>query len=311
VTGADITKIKELRKTLDRNLRVAELYSAYLSSVPTMINADMISMLTDDGAISEKEAIVAILSEAFGLDFSRSAEDRALIKDHITPSVNLLSKDKYDSDPYFVNIKPRNIKSERWEIKNETYPAYRAFVSADVKLLPDMREVFPLGYFKSDFTFPAILEDGDEWMTLTPVDTDTVTKEIADAHGKVITFGLGLGYYTYMVSNKDNVSSVTVVERDHEVIKLFCEHILPRFTNKDKVNIIEADAFEFAASQEMIREEYDYAFVDTWRDASDGAPMYLKMKKLERLHPKTEFSYWVEGFILSRIRAYNYSKIAN
>jgi hypothetical protein len=38
--------------------------------------------------------------------------------------------------------------------------------------------------------------------------------------------------------------------------------------------------------------------------------MYLKMKKLERLHPKTEFSYWVEGFILSRIRAYNYSKIA-
>jgi hypothetical protein len=75
------------------------------------------------------------------------------------------------------------------------------------------------------------------------------------------------------------------------------------------VIIVEDDAFLYA-EHTMPGEKFDYAFVDTWRDASDGAPMYLKMKKLERLHPKTEFSYWVEGFILSRIRAYNYSKIA-
>ena len=67
-------------------------------------------------------------------------------------------------------------------------------------------------------------------------------------------------------------------------------------------------AFEYAGG-DMLRESYDYAFVDTWRDASDGAPMFLRMKALEHLHPRTEFSYWIEGFIRSRIRAYKYAKL--
>ena len=47
----------------------------------------------------------------------------------------------------------------------------------------------------------------------------------------------------------------------------------------------------------------DLAFVDTWRDASDGLPMYERMKPLEKLSPSTEFLYWIEGFILSRKRS--------
>ena len=48
---------------------------------------------------------------------------------------------------------------------------------------------------------------------------------------------------------------------------------------------------------------FDVAFVDTWRDASDGAPMYKKMKALEKHSPNTSFLYWVEGFLRSRLRA--------
>ena len=59
----------------------------------------------------------------------------------------------------------------------------------------------------------------------------------------------------------------------------------------------------------MPKENFDYAFVDTWRDASDGAPMYEKMKALEHLSPNTEFSYWIENFLISRIRAVRFSKM--
>ena len=68
------------------------------------------------------------------------------------------------------------------------------------------------------------------------------------------------------------------------------------------------DAFEYA-EKIMPNENFDYAFVDTWRDASDGLPMYEKMKSLEPLSKNTEFSYWIESFILSRKRSLKYENL--
>ena len=59
----------------------------------------------------------------------------------------------------------------------------------------------------------------------------------------------------------------------------------------------------------MPKENFDYAFVDTWRDASDGLPMYERMKPLESLSPKTEFNYWIESFIISRKRALKFEEL--
>ena len=145
-------------------------------------------------------------------------------------------------------------------------------------------------------------------MTLTPVDMDTCVAAIAKARGKVVTFGLGLGYFAYMASVKDTVESVTVVELSSDVIRLFKKHILPYFPHPEKIKIVNADAFEYA-EKSMPSENFDFAFVDTWRDASDGAPMYVKMKKLEHLSPSTEFAYWIEGFLISRLRAEKYVQI--
>ena len=161
---------------------------------------------------------------------------------------------------------------------------------------------------KKDFEFPAVLEDGNEWMTLTPVDLDTSDEAIERAHGKVVTFGLGLGYYAYMVSCKENVESITVVEKSEDVIALFKEFILPQFSHPEKVKIVNADAFEYA-KHTMPAESFDVAFVDTWRDASDGAPMYERMKALEHLSPSTEFLYWIENFLISRLRALRFADI--
>ena len=92
------------------------------------------------------------------------------------------------------------------------------------------------------------------------------------------------------------------------MIRLFKKHILPQFSHPEKVTVICADAFEYAEF-EMPKIKYDYAFVDTWRDASDGLPMYEKMKPLERLNPNTVFSYWIENFIVSRKRAFKFEEL--
>ena len=304
----DKSKLDILRETFDLNYKVTELYATYLEHCPELITTDMIDALTEDSDISAKDAVVAILCEAFGLDYERGGQDRKIIRDYLTPSVRLLNAQRYTENKYYKNIKIPSVKDGRWELRTEYYPPYRAVICGDIDIKEDFTEIPPLAFFEERFDFPAVLEDGNEWMTLTPVDLDTCDEAIDAAHGKVITFGLGLGYYAYMVSEKHEVESITVVEKSEDVIKLFKTHILPQFKNGHKIKIVCEDAFEYA-KHKMPLEDYDYAFVDIWRDASDGAPIYEKMKPLEKLSPKTEFSYWIENFLISRLRAFKFEKL--
>ena len=305
----DRDKMKRIDKTFELNFRLTRLYASYLEYYNEVITAEMMEALCSDGEIDEKDGIVAILCQIFGLDIDGSSDERMLIRDYITPSVRIMDAEKYRNNPYYRNIKIPEIRKGKWEFRREKYPAYRGVIADDMIMSDSFREIPPLGFFKEEFEFPAVLEDGNEWMTLTPVDLDTSDYAIERAHGKVVTFGLGLGYYAYMVSNKDSVDSITVIEKSPDVIVLFKEYILPQFDHPEKVRVIEADAFDYA-EREMPCEGYDVAFVDTWRDASDGAPMYERMKGLERFSPDTEFIYWIENFLVSRLRAIKYAELS-
>ena len=304
---SDKIKLERLEKTFELNFKLTRLYANYLEHYNEIISAEMIEALCGDGEIEIKDGLVAILCQIFGLDIDGTQDERVLIRDYVTPSVRVMDAERYRKNPYYTNIKIPEIKKGRWELKREKYPAYRGVIAADI-VFDGFREIPPLGFFPEDFEFPAVLEDGNEWMTLTPVDLDTSDEAIERAHGKVVTFGLGLGYYTYMVCEKENVESITVVERSEDVIALFKEYILPQFSHPEKVRIVNADAFEYA-EHTMPAERYDVAFVDTWRDASDGAPMYERMKALEHLSHGTEFIYWIENFLISRLRALRFSDI--
>ena len=306
----DKDKVERLRKTFDLNYNITRLYSIYLEHYPELITPEMINELCSDGRISKAEAVTAILCEAFGLDDSRGGDDRRLIREYIRPSVRLLDAKRYYENKYYKNIKIDNVTDGEWELRQESYEPYRSVICGDMVIREDFSEYPPLGFFDEKFYFPAVLENGNEWMTLTPVDLDTCEDAIARAHGKVITFGLGLGYYAYMVSEKENVEKITVIEKSENVIRLFEKYILPQFSHPEKVEIICDDAFEYA-EYDMPKTHFDYAFVDTWRDASDGTPMYERMKKLEKLNSNTEFSYWIENFLISRLRAYKFEDLYN
>lgn len=304
----DREKLTRLAHTFDLNYRVTGLFANYLEHYPELIRSEMVDVLCDGTDISHRDAIIALLCEAFGLDDAEGGDERRLIREYIRPSVRILDPKRYENNPYYKNIKIENVKDGAWELKWEKYPAYRGVICDDMIINPDFSEIPPLGFFEKEFAFPAVLEGGNEWMTLTPVDLDTSDFAIESARGRVVTFGLGLGYFAYMASEKSEVESVTVIEKSESVIRLFEKYILPQFPNRDKVRVICTDAFRYA-EYDMPREEYDFAFVDTWRDASDGAPMYKRMKPLEALNPKTEFAYWIENFLISRLRTQKFEEL--
>ena len=299
---------ENIRKIFERNFEITRLYATYLERFPEVITAELIKDITKDG-ISQEDALRAVLCELFALELDRPSDMR-LYREYLIPSVRMMDTRRYTENPYYRNVPLTDKKIGDWEIRSESYPAYRGVIARDMDIREDFTEIPPLGFFPEEFSFPAVLEGGNEWMTLTPVDLDTCEEAIEAAWGDVITFGLGLGYYAYMVARKPEVRSITVVERSPDVIRLFRECILPHFESPEKLRIIEADAFEYA-EHTMPKERYDLAFVDTWRDASDGAPMYRRMKRLERYSPNTKFLYWIENFLISRLRALRFAELAD
>ena len=301
MSAADRAKVEELIRIRQRNNDYAWMLCDYLDQNPRLITKELMEESNPGGLLSDEAIYTALLTGFCGLNPEENPDDRILLNDYFRQSVVKLDAKTYAEDPYYKNIRIPNARFGRWELKYEHYKAYEAFVCDEMILKPDFREIQRIGFFDSDFSYPAVMEDGHEWMAIKPNETATITFAVNAAHGRVATFGLGMGYYPYLVHLKPDVESITIIERSSDVIELFKTHILPQFDHPEKVRIVQADAFEYAAKQ-MPAERFDYAFADTWRDVSDGLPMYLRMKKLERLNPATEFSYWVEESLLSGYR---------
>ncbi|WP_231889820.1 hypothetical protein [Oceanobacillus sp. Castelsardo] len=283
-------------KIKEDNYKVFALLSNYLNNAPNFIDKEEIDEIATN-SISEEYAFGVILAAAFGLDIVENAEDKDLFYHYFDKMFHKLDPAEYYNNPYYKNIKIPTMKIGNSELKYEKYKPFEGFVCNDIIQTEKGRQIPQIGFFNTEFKFPAILEKDRIWMTITPNEIETMKEAVEGAFGNVLTYGLGLGYYPYMISEKDNVESITIVESNQDVINLFKNYILPQFKNTEKVKIIQVDAFEYA-QKHMPYENYDFVFTDLWHDVSDGMDMYLKMKEYEHLCPNTVFSYWIEKSIL-------------
>lgn len=264
-----------------------------LNNKPDFIEREMVTELTEAFGISVKEAFSLLLCAAMGLDTAIEA-DRLIWEQYGPYMVHSLDKSAFELDLYYQTVRiDTGKKVGEWELREELLPPFSAFVCNDPLTLPDGRIIPQIGFFESEFRFLSVLQKGREWMTLMPNELVTQREPIKKARGRVCTYGLGLGYFAFMCAEKPEVESVTVVERDESVISLFKDLLLPRFPNKEKIEIVCGDAFEFAA-KEAPKRGYDYIFADIWHDPSDGVEAYLKFKLYEHLCPNTRFDYWIE-----------------
>ena len=195
-------------------------------------------------------------------------------------------------NPYYERIHISSDKENCIALTTADYLPYEFF-----QTFPRYKKENPFlygeaGFFKERMTFPVILENNRVWMSVVPSEIRSMEKDIEAAKGKVITYGLGLGYYAFMTSEKEEVESVTVVEMNRDVISLFKRNILPQFPNKEKIRIIEADAFAFIEKQKD--GSYDTAFSDFWSGVDDGLDLYLRFMAKTARFVKTKHSYWIE-----------------
>ncbi len=217
--------------------------------------------------------------------------DAAAVQIHRLPAETVLE------NPYYKAVRPVKgtagaislltsdyVPYEMFQMYHEERPRVSPFATADI------------GFFEKPVTFPVLEEDGRVWMSVVHSEIASMAAGIAAAHGRVVTFGLGLGYYAFMAAAKDDVSHVTVIERNPDVIALFETYILPQFPFAEKIEIIEADAFQFL--EETEDGAYDFGYADFWEGTEDGTLLYLKFLQKAKRFAKTKFAYWIESVFI-------------
>ncbi len=275
------------------NERILSLLSYYLNECSTRIDVNMVKRLKESCAISDKEAFSILLAIELGIDFDENEEDRYLYDHYFDEMIHELNSDIYKEDLYYATIEIPERKIGAWEFKKEKYQPYELFVMNDMVKKEDGRIIPQLGFFKEEFSFPVVLQSKREWMLITPNEIETMKDAILQARGRVLTSGLGLGYFAYLCSEKEEVESIDIIERDPELISLFETVILPQIPHQNKIKIHCSDAFVYFEKNDNM-ENIDFVFWDLWHDVGDGLEMYRKLKSLEGRYPKINFTYWIE-----------------
>lgn len=279
------------------NSAVVSLMSDYLNLSPAAATPEDLAAITACG-VDEEFAFAEFLAAWCGLD--NGGVDRDFYRNYFPEMVHRLDPTPFREDPYYKLVTERlaGKRHGKWECRKMRLAPCEAFVCGDFKVTSDLRLIPQIGFFPEEYAYPAILEDGREWMTLLPNETITTLPAVAEATGKVLTYGLGLGYFAFMAARKAEVSSVTVVELSPDAIALFREVIAPLLPAETvaKIHIIQSDAFDYA-EKEMPRGNFDFVFADIWHDVGDGRALYLRMKEYEKTCPGTVFRYWLSDSI--------------
>ena len=219
----------------------------------------------------------------------------------------LFITDIINENPYLKNISFKDKKIDTFDIEYEKYNAFELFMY-DTPAVVDNIIIPRIGCFDKDFVYPLLRIKGSNhvWMSITPNEITTMQKPIEEAKGNVLTLGCGLGYFAYMASLKDCVKTVTIIEKDKNVIDMFNEIILPQFENKNKIVVIEADAIEYMRNLEDAK--FDYCFADIWYGADD-IETYFKIKETSKKFKKMKMSYWIEDTFLLILKDYVWNEI--
>lgn len=248
--------------------------------------------------------LIFLFYKEIGLDFDSTFDSDSelniisFVHRDIIESIKLI---KEQNDPYINNIKVIETQQGKYKLINELFEAYEFEGTISFKfnkkglIIPDI--TFTL--IDQTYLFLQDIEDPKRWTSVTPSVVIAMEQHIKKAKGDVLTLGLGLGYYAYMVALKDDVKSVTIVEKEQDIIDLFEANILPQFPNKDKIHIVLADAYEYMENLEDGR--YTCCFCDIFNNQDDIEP-YLRLKTICTKFTKTKISYFMENFFIYLIK---------
>mgnify|MGYP003296181409 CR=1 FL=1 len=287
----DRLEFKKILSIKDNNIEISDLLLSSFQYTDFIDIDDLNNRLSNGETV--ESAIKNIILDAFEINSETLRADfinQVQIKkcdgsDYINDYVKLLDKIKFSYGKY--------------NLKKITYDPYQLFALDDIDVTNDYKEISKAGYFDKKFTYAALFEGKDLWMSLNPNEINTMESTIKSAKGNVLVLGLGMGYITFMLSNKKDVKSITVVERNKENIALFKKFLFHNFKNANKIRIIEDDAIAYVRNNY----KFDYIFADLWFNPEDGLEYYLKLNEIENKH-SIKIDYWLETSLKQMKRRY-------
>ena len=266
-------RIQDLISNNNININVADLLvNAF--NYTDIFDVDEIKQYIKEG-LSEKEAMMQMFTKAFDIDYDLD-ENREVMDTYILSNLKKLDSKEYLDNEYAKTIKATG-RYKKYALKNITYEPYQLFAYDDISLEGD-KENSRIGYFDHKFSYLALTEGNNIWMSLNPNEIETMKPFIDKAKGNVLVLGLGMGYVPFMMANKSEVKSITIIEKDSEIIGLFNTLIYPSFKNKEKIKIIKDDAINYTKKNN----KYDYIFADLWHSPEDGLSLFVQLKRINK-----------------------------
>jgi len=134
--------------------------------------------------------------------------------------------------------------------------------------------------------YTRLLVGGRLVMSDTRMEHMTNYEVVRRAYGSVLIAGLGLGMILHPILNKEEVESVTVIEKYAYVISL----VQPTVAHP-KLTIINADIYEWKAAKGT---KFDTLYFDIWADLSTD-----NLEDMRKLHCKFRLYKHIDGWMES------------
>lgn len=154
----------------------------------------------------------------------------------------------------------------------------------------------PWKYYLPDGEYVRLISGSDCVMSNTPMEERTNRDFVIKANGDVFIAGLGIGLIVLAIQDKEEIKSITILEKYPEVIELVSKQ-LP--LNK-KVKIIQGDVFEYEFPKGT---KFDTIYFDIWSWISDDIyndemkllkKKYRKYRRLSKENPNVFMACWAE-----------------
>ena len=273
------------------NVNIADMLMTAFSYTD-IFNVDEIKQYIQEG-LSEEEAITELLYDFYQLD-KNNEDNQEIINSYIKNSLKKLNPSDYLNNPYALAVKKTG-RNGKYALRYIDYEPYQLFAYDEIKMDED-KEISAIGYFDKKFSYLALTENNNIWMSLNPNEIETMKPYIEKGKGHVLVLGLGMGYVPFMLANKDDVKSVVIVEKDQNIIDIFSSLIWPNFNHKEKIKIIKDDAIKYVEKTQNTQ-QFDYIFADLWHNPEDGLPLFVALKRVNK-----NIDCWLETSMYALLR---------
>ncbi len=155
---------------------------------------------------------------------------------------------------------------------------------------PDKGEFF-FGKLGNAIELMALYEDGILWMNDDPSELAELTVPLEHAHGRVLTSGLGIGLFPYLVSLLcySRVTQIDIVECNQQIIDL----VYPQLNLMLPSRMMCDDIHSYLRTTQV---RYDFIYIDIWNDFMSPIVDADEVTQLARgcLLPGGEVRIWLQ-----------------